>query len=471
MPTAISATENTATAPDAHLWNRVKTDLRTLFPEDIYEMWFAPMAHIENTDDTLTLSVATDFAAIWINDNYTDLIAQRLHLHTGHPVQLKLRKTTPLAPNPEPIDNNPRQTAANNNPAPNRKSRIQTPKSPAPVGLNPNNTFENYIVGPNNTLAHAAALAVTQAPGQAYNPLFIYGDTGLGKTHLMHAIGHAIHTQNPKATIACITAEKFTNDYIQAIRENTFSKFRQHYRQIDILILDDIQFLSGKEGVQEEFFHTFNDLHNHGKQIVLSSDRRAAEIQKLEDRLITRLQWGLTTDIQAPDYETRLAILNTKARQLRYELPAPIAEFIARNITKNIRALEGALLKIASYATLTRQTLDQTKAEELLKDTLIENAQNALTIETIQKVVSEHYQISRADMLGKKRPREIAYPRQVAMYLIRQHTKHSLQEIGNAFGGRDHGTVIHAIKTVEAITAQDTSAKGTLDLLNQKLKK
>jgi chromosomal replication initiator protein len=318
-------------------------------------------------------------------------------------------------------------------------------------------------------MAHAAALAVAQAPAQAYNPLFLYGDTGLGKTHLMHAIGHAILRRNPEARVAYLSTEKFTNEFIQALQENSLTKFRQRYRHADVLLLDDVQFLANKERIQEEFFHTFNDLFESGKQIVLSSDRRASEIQKLEARLVSRFEWGLPADIQSPDVETRIAILRTKAAALKCDLPAPIINFIAQNITKNIRRLEGALIKVASYTALTHKPIDLATAERLLHDVLMEQAQTILTIETIQKRVADHYQIRHSDMTSKRRPNNIAIPRQIAMYITRTLTKHSLQEIGDAFGGRDHGTVIHACKAVDNMMEQDATTRSSVEFLKTQL--
>jgi chromosomal replication initiator protein len=318
-------------------------------------------------------------------------------------------------------------------------------------------------------MAHAAALAVAQSPAQAYNPLFLYGDTGLGKTHLMHAIGHAILRRKPDARVAYLSTEKFTNEFIQALQENSLTKFRQRYRQADVLLLDDVQFLANKERIQEEFFHTFNDLFEAGKQIVLSSDRRASEIQKLEARLVSRFEWGLPADIQSPDVETRIAILRTKAAALKCDLPAPIINFIAQNITKNIRRLEGALIKVASYTALTSKPIDLATAERLLHDVLMEQAQTILTIETIQKRVADHFQIRHSDMTSKRRPNNIAIPRQIAMYITRTLTKHSLQEIGDAFGGRDHGTVIHACKAVDNMMEQDATTRSSVEFLKNQL--
>jgi chromosomal replication initiator protein len=337
--------------------------------------------------------------------------------------------------------------------------------------LNPRNTFENFVVGSNNQLAHAAALAVAQAPAQAFNPLFIYGDTGLGKTHLMHAVGHSILRSNPDAKVAYLSTEKFTNEFIQALQENSLTRFRQRYRNVDVLLLDDVQFLSGKERIQEEFFHTFNDVFESGKQVVLTSDRPASEIAKLESRLVSRFQWGYVADIQSPDFETRVAILRTKAASLKFDVPPPVINFIAQHISKNIRRLEGALIKVASYSALTGRTLDLPTVEMLLQDVLMEQAQNLLTLEVIQKRVADHYQIRHSDMTSKRRPANIAMPRQIAMYLARHLTKHSLQEIGEAFGGRDHGTVIHACKTIENLMEQDDSIRGGVEFLKAQLSK
>ena len=285
----------------------------------------------------------------------------------------------------------------------------------------------------------------------------------------MHAIGHAILRHNPEAKIAYLSTEKFTNEFIEALQSQSLTRFRQRYRHVDVLLIDDVQFLAGKERIQEEFFHTFNELFESGKQIVLSSDRRASEIQKLEARLVSRFEWGLPADIQAPDVETRIAILRTKATSLKFDLPATVLNFIAQNVSKNIRRLEGALIKVASYANLTGKPIDLPTAEMLLQDVLIEQAQNLLTIEVIQKRVADHYQIRHSDMTSKRRPANIAIPRQIAMYLCRQLTKHSLQEIGDAFGGRDHGTVIHACKSVDNMLEQDTTVRGSIEYLKGQL--
>ena len=455
------------------LWETVKCDFKSLFPEDVFQMWFEPLVCLETTEDSIVLGVPNDFAQIWIHDNYLDLIVQRLRLTAGRLVNVSLRKfdAASRAAAGHPVRATADAGAARSRTASPRRAARYDERGPAAGSLIPRNTFDTFVVGANNQMAHAAALAVAQAPAQAYNPLFIYGETGLGKTHLMHAIGHAILRNNPDSRVAYLSTEKFTNEFIQALQENSLTKFRQRYRHVDVLLIDDVQFLAGKERIQEEFFHTFNDLFESGKQIVLSSDRRAGEIQKIESRLVSRFEWGLPADIQAPDFETRLAILRSKAATLKCDVPEAVLTFIAQNVTRNIRRLEGALIRVASHASLFSKPLDVVVAERLLHDMLMEQAQTLLTIETIQKRVADHFQIRHSDMTSKRRPNNIAIPRQVAMYLARTLTKHSLQEIGDAFGGRDHGTVIHACKAVDNMMEQDASMRGSVGFLKTQLAK
>ena len=471
--TAISSAPMPTLSLPPSLWETVKRDFKSLFPEDVFQMWFEPLVCLETTEDAMVLGVPNDFAAIWIHDNYLDLITQRLRLTAGRMVTVTLRKTD-ASKHAGDIGaqhtSSASESAAKSRATPRRAARYDE-RSPAAATLNPRNTFETFVVGSNSQMAHAASLAVAQAPAQAYNPLFLYGDTGLGKTHLMHAIGHAVLRARPETRVAYLSTEKFTNEFIQALQENSLTKFRQRYRHVDVLLIDDVQFLASKERIQEEFFHTFNDLFESGKQIVLSSDRRASDIQKLEARLVSRFEWGLPADIQAPDFETRLAIIRTKAATLKCNLPDPILTFIAQHITKNIRRLEGALIKVASYSALTSKPLDLATAERLLHDVLMEQAQTILTMETIQKRVADHFQIRHSDMTSKRRPNNIAIPRQIAMYLARTLTKHSLQEIGDLFGGRDHGTVIHACKAVDNMCEQDATTRSSVEFLKAQLSK
>jgi chromosomal replication initiator protein len=337
------------------------------------------------------------------------------------------------------------------------------------INFNPKNTFETFVVGNNNNFAYAAALAVAQAPGKSYNPLFLYGGVGLGKTHLLHAIGQYVASNKKSARVAYVSSEKFTNEYIDGIQNNQLARFRKKYRQTDVLLIDDIQFLAGKERIQEEFFHTFNALHEAHKQIVLTCDRPASEIQNLEHRLVSRFEWGLVTDLQPPDIEMRLAILNKKAQLMGVTLPEDILNFLASRIRTNVRRLEGALIRVASYASLTGKKLTIEVVEGLLREILHEEGRLSISIEVIQKRVAEHFDIRLADMTSKRRPENIAFPRQVAMYLSRQMTESSLNTIGEAFGGRDHGTVLHACRLVKDRMEVDANVRQVVHYLEKQL--
>lgn len=449
------------------IWDKVKAELSELLPHDIFESWFVSVECLSAEGNSVVLQVPNEFSAIWINDNYLDLLSKAFQRFLGYPV------TVTLENNPTEEDHareKSRHTMAARSDSRTNTARGST-KKPGSVdsSLNRRNTFENFVIGSNSQLAHAAAIAVAHAPAGAYNPLFVYGETGLGKTHLMHAVGHHILLNKPDARIAYLSSEKFTNEFISAIQENTLTRFRKRYRRVDVLLIDDVQFLSGKERIQEEFFHTFNELFEQQKQIFLSSDRPANEIAKLESRLVSRFQWGLVTDIQAPDFETRVAILRKKAEQHNFKVRDEIINFIAEHIVKNIRRLEGALIKVCSYSSLTGNPLDISTCEMLLSDVLMEAAKQQLTIDTIQKKVAEYFELRHSDMLSRRRPNHIAVPRQIAMYLSRELTKHSLQEIGESFGGRDHGTVIHACRQVENLVDQDDTVRHSVDYLKAQL--
>jgi chromosomal replication initiator protein len=359
-------------------------------------------------------------------------------------------------------------------PDPGISARAQTAAGRAnkTPGLNPRNTFESFVVGPNNEIAHAASLAVAQSPAKTYNPLFIYGGVGLGKTHLMQAIGQYIGARTKNTRVMYLSSELFINEFIDAIQHNNLVKFRKRYRQADLLLIDDIHFLGGKERSQEEFFHTFNTLFDGHKQIVLSSDRPASEIANLEHRLVSRFEWGLTAELQPPDVETRIAILRKKARTLQIKLDDSIYEFLANRIRTNVRRLEGALMRVASFASLSSgKELTSEVVEHLLKDILNEEARHAITIEQIQRRVAEHFDVRLADMTSKRRPANIAFPRQIAMYLARELTKASLNEIGDAFGGRDHGTVLHACKLVKRRMVEQDNIRQTISFIDSSLKR
>ncbi len=455
------------------LWGVVKPELKSKFEGDIYNMWFKPMSCVRQTDTAVVLSVPNDFSSIWVEDNYLELISDKIRFAAGRPIKVSLKVLETHSRKQEldlGLGHHTRQSSRIWQDK-QQDGRLREPKTAVGNILNPKNTFENFVVGQNNNLAHAAAVAIGNAPAKAYNPLFIYGDTGLGKTHLMHAVGHFILRKNRLAKVAYVSTEKFTNEFIRAIQENTLVKFRKRYRSVDVLLIDDIHFLSGKERIQEEFFHTFNDLFESGKQIFLTSDRPAGEISKLKSRLVSRFQWGLVSDMQAPDLETRVAILASKANSLGIQLPQDVLQFIAENVSRNIRRLEGALTRVASYTALMAKEVNLEVAEQLLGDILQEEAQNQVTIEKIQKRVTDYFNLRLSDMVSRRRPANIAFPRQIAMYLSRILTSHPLQEIGEAFGGRDHGTVIHACKTVENIMDQDESTRRSVEYLKTQLAK
>ena len=335
--------------------------------------------------------------------------------------------------------------------------------------LNPKYTFDSFVIGNSNRFAHAASLAVAESPAKAYNPLFIYGGVGLGKTHLMHAIGHYILQNNPNAKVVYVSSEKFTNELINAIKDDKNEEFRTKYRSVDVLLIDDIQFIAGKERTQEEFFHTFNTLHEANKQIILSSDRPPKEIPTLEDRLRSRFEWGLIADIQAPDFETRMAILKKKADVENLNVPNEVMVYIATKIKSNIRELEGALIRIVAYSSLTNREITVDLATEALKD-IISNKQNkSITIDLIQDVVAAYFNLRVEDLKSQRRTRNVAYPRQIAMYLSRKLTDMSLPKIGEEFGGRDHTTVIHAYEKISETLNNDESLEHTINDITKKL--
>ena len=457
----------TTSSPET-FWNSLREHLLDVIPADTFRVWFDNMRVGRLDQDGCELITPNEFSAIWIRDNYLDVIKQEADRLVGRPFTVELLGDLGEETQSDSQEND-RLTHQQNNP---KKSspRISGPALQGrSLGINPKNTFSNFIVGGGSELAHAACIAVSNAPAHAYNPLFLYGDTGLGKTHLMHAVAHQALNRNPSCRITYVSCEKFTNEFIRAIQENNLTKFRSRYRSVDYLLIDDIQFLAGKERIQEEFFHTFNDIYESQRQIFLTSDRPAGEIDKIESRLLSRFQWGLVTDIQAPDLETRVAILSRKADAMGISVEPEIIEFLAKNISRNVRRMEGALTRVAGYVGLTRKKADLDTVQRLLRDILREENLSRITMETIQKKVVDYYHLRMADMLSRRRPANIAFPRQVAMYLSRMLTEHSLQEIGSAFGGRDHGTVIHACKTVENMMDQDSSIKHSVEFLNEQL--
>ena len=444
------------------VWSSAQEHLRSMLSADTYNLWFAPLRACGQDNNGIVLEVANDFCEVWLKDNYMGLLQDVVALASGRqmPVRFKVASSAgnaaPTAASP-PEKPKPADSVADRNFGNHE------------LNFNPKNTFDTFVVGNNNNFAYAAALAVAQSPGKSYNPLFLYGGVGLGKTHLLHAVGQYVVQHKKGARVAYVSSEKFTNEYIDGIQNNQLAKFRKKYRQTEVLLIDDIQFLAGKERIQEEFFHTFNALHEGHRQIVLTCDRPASEIQNLEHRLVSRFEWGLVTDLQPPDVEMRLAILNKKAQLMGVQLPEEILNFLANRIRTNIRRLEGALIRVASYAALTGKKLTLEVVEGLLREILHEEGRYSINIETIQKKVAEHFDIRLADMTSKRRPENIAFPRQIAMFLARQMTESSLSTIGESFGGRDHGTVLHACRLVKDRMEVDPNVRQVVSLLEKKL--
>lgn len=448
------------------LWTEALEILRQMLNPETFKLWFSRITARSVTGTTIRLEVIDEFNGVWLKENYLGLIRDVLARVSGQlwTIEFEVGKAAaPSAlPEPPPVLVPAGKPASHNGGARSQQSALDSV-------FNPANTFESFVVGDSNTFAHGAALAVAQSPGKSYNPLFLYGGVGLGKTHLLHAIGQYVQAQKKGAKVAYLSSERFTNEFIDGIQNNQLAKFRRKYRQTDVLLIDDIQFLAGKERIQEEFFHTFNALHEARKQIVLTCDRTAAEIQNLEQRLVSRFEWGLVTDLQPPDVETRVAILRKKERALGVNLGDDILNFIAERIRTNIRRLEGALIRVASYASLTGREVTVDMVEELLREVLHEEGRFVINIEAIQKRVAEHYDLRHADMTSKRRPEHIAFPRQIAMFLSRQLTESSLSTIGEAFGGRDHGTVLHACRLVKDRMEVDPGVRHAVTYLEKQL--
>ncbi len=458
----------TKTANESNaLWDALRVNLCEAIPADTYRVWFDKVRLGRFDEDSLELVAPNEFSAIWLRDNYMDVIRREAERLTGRKVSVNLFGEPEL----DAVEDQHAADGRTTRPASRRgKSRLKGREAIVQaLRINPKNTFKNFVVGAGSELAHAACIAVANAPAHAYNPLFLYGETGLGKTHLMHAVAHQALERDSDARIVYMSCEKFTNEFIRGIQENTLTKFRARYRNVDFLLIDDVQFLAGKERIQEEFFHTFNEIFESQRQVFLTSDRPAGEIDKLESRLLSRFQWGLVADIQPPDLETRVAILSRKAEAMGISLEPEIMNFLAKSIARNVRRMEGALTRVAGYVGLTRKQADLETVNRLLRDILREETLSRITVENIQKKVVDYYHLRMADMQSRRRPANIAFPRQVAMYLSRLLTDHSLQEIGDAFGGRDHGTVIHACKTVENMMDQDESIKRAVEHLTEHL--
>jgi len=430
------------------LWNQACGHLKAVLHPDVFNRWIAIIHPIAVQGDTMILGVDNDYYQTWLEDNYLQLIVSALRSAGANEnlmIRFDVQPADPAAAMPADA---PAAASAAPDAAPRPRTRMRRQYKGAALNstLNPKFTFEEFVIGPSNSFAHAAALAVAQAPGRAYNPLFIYGQTGLGKTHLMQAVGHRA-MQAEGASVAYVSSETLLNEYVEALQSRTTTDFRNKYRSVDVLLVDDIHFLANKERLQDEFFHTFNALYDARKQIIMTSDRPANEITGLEQRLVSRFEWGLVTELEKPDFETRLAILRYKQTHAKVHLADDLLNFIAENVKSNVRSLEGALLRALSFTSLNNQPLTLDMMRSLLKDLLDKENQQDLTFDDIQRAVAEHFDLRLTDMSSKRRPRSVAQPRQVAMYLCRRLTRASLPEIANAFG-KTHATVLHACKTI-----------------------
>jgi chromosomal replication initiator protein len=443
------------------LWNDVSARLRGALNETTFQTWFGEVEGADLDGDAFVLAVPNDFTREWIEGHFVELIRAAVKDATGSERSVRLRvdaveqiavpaavtvtATPPLAPPPIP--------------------------RPDAAGINPKYTFDSFVIGSSNRFAHAAALAVAEAPAQAYNPLFIYGHTGLGKTHLLHSVANYVGAHSNNLTVRYVTSETFMNDFINSLRDKRIEGFKQRYRTYDVLLIDDVQFFEHKERIQEEFFHTFNSLYEAGRQIVLSSDRPPREISTLEERLRSRFEWGLISDIQPPDLETRIAILRKKVKNDGIQVDDPeVLTFVASRVSTNIRELEGALTRVVAFSSLTGRRMDVELAQDVLKDVFPQGEAAAPSIEKIQELVCERFGVHLDELTGDRRSQNIVYPRQVAMYLSRELTDSSLPKIGKQFGGRDHTTVIHATSKIARLIREDRSVYNLVQELTARIK-
>lgn len=441
------------------LWEKTLNIIKGEMSEVSFNTWIKSCEPISISSNIIRVSVPNSFTQDILEKRYKDLVVNSIEAACSKHYNVEFIVASDIQEVAEKEDKNK---------SIEDKSNI-TVNDEMSSTLNPKYTFDSFVIGNSNRFAHAASLAVAEAPAKAYNPLFIYGGVGLGKTHLMHAIGHYALQNNPNTKVVYVSSEKFTNELINAIRDDKNDEFRNKYRKVDILLIDDIQFIAGKERTQEEFFHTFNELHGANKQIILSSDRPPKEIPTLEDRLRSRFEWGLIADIQAPDFETRMAILKKKADVEKLNVANEVMVYIATKIKSNIRELEGALIRIVAYSSLTNRPITVELAGEALKD-IISNKQNKnVTIDVIQDVVAAYFNLRIEDLKSQRRTRNIAYPRQIAMYLSRKLTDMSLPKIGEEFGGRDHTTVIHAYEKISDSLNTDESLQHTVNDITKKL--
>ena len=439
------------------LWLESLETLKSKISEQNISTWINPIHPVKLVGNLLTIEVPNKFIKDWIKDNYKKTIEETLSQvgTLNYLIDIKINKQI----NKQKI---------NGLSTTNLEKKKEVRKIETLPNINPKYTFDTFVSGTSNQFAHAAAMAVSKNPATTYNPLFVYGGVGLGKTHLINAIGNEIYKNNNSAKICYYSSEKFTNELINSLRHAKMNEFRNKFRSIDVLLIDDIQFIAGKKSTQEEFFHTFNSLYESHKQIIVTSDKFPKEIPELEERLRSRFEWGLIADIQAPDTETKQAILNMKADQNNIKIPEDVICFLANSITNNVRELEGYLIRIGAYSSLTSTPITVEMAKKILKDILIESNRE-ITVEKIQKRVADHFQIKTTDLKSAKRLKNIVFPRQISMYICRNLTNLSYPEIGSKFGGKDHSTIIHAVKKIERLMEEDIQIKVMVESLIENL--
>jgi len=449
------------------IWSQVQEELRFQLAKRTYDMWLKNTSVVSADGGTFRIGVPSKLAKDWLEDRFSGLIQETLQAVTGSEVDIDFviapsghRPAHAMFDGDEDGPENGHENGAD---------PVADVRTVAPSELNARFRFSSFVVGHNSQFAHAAAKAVAEAPGDSYNPLFLYGGVGLGKTHLMHAIGHEVHDRFPRKRVVYLTSEQFTNEVISSIATARMGEFRHKYRTVDVLLIDDVQFLAGKDRTKEEFFHTFNALHEINKQIVISSDRPPKEIPTLEDRLRSRFEWGLIADIQPPDFETRLAILHSKLGDGGSLIPEEVMNFIAHKVQRNIRELEGALTRVQAFAAVHQRQVDEEEAARLLSDIIPAGTRKPINVERIQVLVADYYNVTLDDMKGKRRDKHIVFPRQVAMYLVREETPSSLPAIGKAFGGRDHTTALHSIEKIANELKEDERLRYEVQSIREKL--
>ena len=445
----------TSTSKD---WEKVLGNLKNVVSEQVFETWLRPLRFVAQDGSVLFIATPHKFFKQWIEDNHIDQIEEAARKELGENVSIDIVVG-------EEEESLPPPAAPAQFPLPAEETPVR-PRN-AYTTLNPRYTFDRFVVGTGNQFAHAAAFAVASSPGASYNPLFIYSGVGLGKTHLLHAIGNELLARHPKMQVCYIPAEKFTNELISCLRTNRMAEFKERYRNVDILLMDDVQFIAGKTRTQEEFFHTFNDLYSSRKQIVVSGDKFPKDIPDLEERIQSRFEWGLVADIQAPDLETRVAIINRKAEVENIPLPEDVAHYLASIVKSNVRELEGYLIRIGAHASLMKKEINLELAKSFLSS--LTSIGREISPDSIIKIVADHFKLKVSELRSDRKFRLIAAPRQVAMYLIRKITNCSFPEIGHMFGGRDHTTVMYAVKKIEQKLVDDVSLRNTVDALRKKI--